>query len=454
MIIRHMKKTGKVVLSAILASALVLGSTAVSPSSFAGIEVVKNNKALGSGAKIEAIEQGKTVYVPLKRIFTALGAKISYNSQSKVIDVTMNGKKFSFKEGQKAFTANGKSLVLVAPVILIKGESYLPAHAVEQVAGVKLIRKNNQLSVTAIPQTPLKVGTITGPTGIAMAKLIDDSYIGENVKLSFDMESNATLMPAKLLKKELDIAFVPTNMASIIYNKSQGQVVLLSTNIWGLLSVVSTDPKIKSWDDLKGKQIDIFGQGATPEIAFKALAEANGLDPKKDLTYKMSYDTPATLVAAMASGNTKSGVAVLAEPFTSLLLQKNKNAKILFDVQTQWKKSYGLGFPMSSLVVRKEFLEAHPEVVDNFIREFANNLTYANNNPEAIGKLVEKMPELPFAASVVADSIPRSDYQYQSATSAKPAVAKYLKALYDFDPQTVGGKLPADDFYSIIQLDY
>lgn len=454
MMIRHMKKMGKVLLSAILASSLVLGSTAVSPSSFAGIEVVKNNKALGSGAKIEAIEQGKTVYVPLKRIFTALGAKISFNSQSKVIDVAMNGKKFSFKEGQKAFTANGRSLVLVAPVILIKGESYLPAHAVEQVAGVKLIRKNNQLSVTAIPQTPLKVGTITGPTGIAMAKLIDDSYIGENVKLSFNMEANATLMPAKLLKKELDIAFVPTNMASIIYNKSQGQVVLLSTNIWGLLSVVSTDPKIKTWDDLKGKQIDIFGQGATPEIAFKALAEANGLDPKKDLTYKMSYDTPATLVAAMASGNTKSGVAVLAEPFTSLLLQKNKNAKILFDVQTEWKKSYGLGFPMSSLVVRKEFLESHPEVVDNFIREFANNLTYANNNPEAIGKLVEKMPELPFAASVVADSIPRSDYQYQSAASAKPAVAKYLKALYDFDPQTVGGKLPADDFYSIIQLDY
>lgn len=451
---KTIKASSKGILASLLAMALVVGSVAATPASYAGIEVVKNNKALGSGAKIEAIEKNQTVYVPLKRMFTALGAKISFNSQTKVIEVAMNGKKFNFKEGQKAFTANGKSLVLVAPVILIKGESYLPAHAVEQVAGVKLTRKNNQLSVTAIPQTPLKVGTITGPTGIAMAKLIDDSYLGENVKVAFDMESNATLMPAKLLKKELDIAFVPTNMASIIYNKSQGQVVLLSTNIWGLLSVVTTDPKIKTWNDLKGKQVDIFGQGATPEIAFKALAEANGLDPKKDLSYKMSYDTPATLVAAMASGNTKNGVAVLAEPFTSLLLQKNKNAKILFDVQTEWKKGYGLGFPMSSLVVRKQFLEEHPEVVDNFIREFANNLAFANGNPAEIGKLVEKMPELPFTASVVADSIPRSDYQYQSATSAKAAVSKYLKALYDFDPQTVGGKLPADDFYSVIQLDY
>lgn len=448
-----MRQLSKRVLISALTAGLLLSSISVS-GSYAGIEVVKNNKAISSGAKIEAIEKNATVYVPLKRLFTALGAKISYNAQSKLIEVTMNGKKFSFKEGQKAFTANGKSLVLAAPVILIKGESYLPAHAVEQVAGVKLVRKNNQLSVTAIPQTPLRVGTITGPTGIAMAKLIDDSYLGENVKLSFDMESNATLMPAKLLKKELDIAFVPTNMASIVYNKSQGQVVLLSTNIWGLLSVVSTDPKIKGWDDLKGKQIDIFGQGATPEIAFKALAEANGLDIKKDLSYKMAYDTPATLVAAMASGNTKNGVAVLAEPFTSLLLQKNKNAKILFDVQTEWKKSYGLGFPMSSLVVRKEFLEEHPEVVANFVREFSNNLSYANSNPAAIGKLVEKMPELPFAATVVADSIPRSDYQYQSAASAKAAVAKYLKALYEYDPQTVGGKLPADDFYSVIQLDY
>lgn len=450
-----MKWTKKMSLNAtaLLTALALVGSSVVMPS-YAGIEVIKNNKALVSGQKVEAVVKNNETYVPLKRIFTALGAKVDYNKSNKAITVQMNGKTFSFWLGQTTFTSNGKTLQLSAKPIMIGTESYLPAHAVEQVAGVKLARKSNQLSVSAIPDTPLRVGTITGPTGIAMAKLIDDNYLGENIKVSYDLEANSTLLPAKLLKKELDIAFVPTNMASILYNKSKGDVVLLSTNIWGLLSVVTTDPQIKTWNDLKGKQIDIFGQGATPEIAFKALAEENKLDLKKDLSFKMAYDTPATLVAAIASGKTKDGVAVLAEPFTSLALSKNKNARILFDVQTEWKKSYGLGFPMSSLVVRKEFLENHPEVVETFMREFAYNLKYANAHPSDIGKLVEKMPELPFASAIVSASIPRSDYQYKSAAEAKSAVSKYLKALYDFDAQTIGGKVPADDFYVAIPSDY
>lgn len=437
-----------------MSALLLVGVMLTTQMSFAGIEVVKNNKALVSGEKIEAVVKGNTLMVPLKKVFTALGAKISYETKSKAIIVKMNGKTFQFWVGKDTFTADGKVLNLDANVQLVGSDAYVPAHSVEQVAGVDLSRKNNQLSITAEPAVALKVGTITGPTGIAMAKLINDNYLGENVKVSFDMDANSQLLPAKLLKKELDIAFVPTNMASIVYNKSGGDVVLLSANIWGLLSVVTTDPNIKTWSDLKGKQVDIFGQGATPEIAFKALLEDQKMDPKKDVTYKMSYDTPGTLVAAMASGNTKNGVAVLAEPFTSMLLAKNKNARVLFDVQTEWKKSFGVGFPMSSLVVRKEFLEKHPEVVATFLREFSNNLAYANANPAEIGKLVAKMPILPFEASVVASSIPRSDYKYQSAVDAKAAIEKYLKVLYDFDPASVGGKMPTSDFYSKVTLDY
>ncbi len=446
------RKFGAKALAMLMALAM-LGTNWQVPS-FASIEVIKNNKVLQSGQKVEAIVKNNELYVPLKRIFTALGAKVSYVNQTKAITVQMNGKTFSFWVGKTTFTSNGKTLQLAAKPIMIGSEAYVPAHAVEQVAGVQLDRKNNQLTVKAIPDTPLRVGTITGPTGIAMAKLIDDQYLGENIKVSYELESNSTLLPAKLLKKELDIAFVPTNMASIVYNKSKGDVVLLSTNIWGLLSVVTTDPTIKTWKDLKGKQIDIFGQGATPEIAFKALAEENQLDLKKDLSFKMAYDTPATLVAAFAGGKTKDGVAVLAEPFTSLALSKNKNARILFDVQTEWKKSYGLGFPMSSLVVRKEFLEKHPEVVETFMREFAYNLAFANQHPADIGKLVEKMPELPFSQAIVKESIPRSDYQYKSSKEAKAAVSKYLKTLLDYDPQTIGGKLPGDDFYVTIPSRY
>lgn len=431
----------------------LIGVLLISQFSFAGIGIQKDNKPLGKTAA-EAIKKEDHLMVPLKDVFTSLGATVSYETKTKKIIVKNGSKSFEFLAGKSTFKTAGKTLNMASATDIIKNRAYVPAHVVGQVMGTEVQYQNGKLQLGKSASTAVRVGTINGPTGIAMAKMIDDSYLGENAKVTYDMEANAQLLPAKLLKKELDIALVPTNMASIIYNKSKGEVVLLSTDIWGLLSVVTTDSKIKSWNDLKGKQIDIFGQGATPEIAFKALVEDNKMDPKKDMTYKMAYDTPATLVAAMASDNTKDGVAVLAEPFTSMLLAKNKNARILFDVQTEWKKSFGLGFPMSSIVVRKEFLNEHPELVQAFLREFAYNLNYANANPSEVGKLVEKMPELTFTASIVTASIPRSDFRYESADGAKAAVSKYLKALYDYDPQTIGGKLPADDFYAKVPMNY
>ncbi len=429
------------------------GIMLVSQLSFAGVAIQKDNKPLGTTA-VEAVKKDDHLMVPLKEVFTSLGATVSYDVKTRKITVKKGSKTFEFLAGKNTFKTGGKTLSMASATDIIKNRAYVPAHVVGQVMGTEVSYQNGKLQLGKAEATAVKVGTINGPTGIAMAKMIDDSYLGENAKVSYDMEANAQLLPAKLLKKELDIALVPTNMAAILYNKSKGDVVLLSSDIWGLLSVVTTDPKIKTWNDLKGKQIDIFGQGATPEIAFKALVEDNKMDPKKDMTYKMAYDTPATLVAAMASDNTKDGVAVLAEPFTSMLLAKNKNARVLFDVQTEWKKGFSLGFPMSSIVVRKEFLNEHPELVQAFLREFAYNLNYANANPSEVGKLVEKMPELTFTAQIVTASIPRSDFRYESADSAKAAVAKYLKVLYDYDPQTIGGKLPTDDFYAKVPMNY
>lgn len=430
----------------------VTGILVMSQLSFAGVSIQKNNQPISGAAT--AFQKSGHLMVPLKEVFTSLGASVNYVAKEKKTVVKHSGKTFEFWTGKTSFKANGKTLHMVSAAEVVQGKTFVPAHVIGQVTGVEVSYSNGKLQLGKKASTAVRVGTINGPTGIAMAKMIDDSYLGENAKVSYDMEANAQLLPAKLLKKELDIALVPTNMASILYNKSKGEVVLISTDIWGLLSVVSTDPSIRTWEDLKDKQIDIFGQGATPEIAFKALVEDHKMNPKKDMTYKMAYDTPGTLVAAMAANKTKDGVAVLAEPFTSMLIAKNKNAKIIFDVQSEWKKSFGVGFPMSSIVVRKDFLNAHPELVQAFLREFAVNLNYANANPSEIGKLVAKMPELTFEADVVTASIPRSDFRYESAADAKSAVAKYLKVLYDYDPQTIGGKMPADDFYAKVPVNY
>lgn len=443
-----MKKKRVLIFTLILS--LLLGTQGT----FASVNIYKGTSPLISGKTVSTIKTGNVLMVPAKEVFTNLGLKVTYDATGKKMTVKGSKRTFEFWSGKNYFKAGTVNLNMDGAASIVKNVFYVPAHVVGQVSGYEAKLSGGKLTLTAAKQTTLNVGTISGPTGIAMAKMINQGYLGEQAKVNYEIESNAQLLPAKLLKKELDIAFVPTNMASIVYNKSKGEVVLLSTNIWGLLSVVTTDPKVKSWSDLKGKQIDIFGQGATPEIAFKALSESHNLNPKKDMTYKMAYDTPATLVAALASGNTKNGIGVLAEPFTSMLLAKNKNARIIADFQSDWKRSYESDFPMSSIVVRKDFLNEHPEIVSAFVREFSKSLVYANKYPKEIGKFVKLLPELPFESSIVAASIPRSDFRYVSAINAKKSVSKYLQILYLFDKATIGGQMPGNDFYTKVPITY
>lgn len=398
---------------------------------------------------------GANLMLPLRDTLEGMGATVSYDGSDKSIGIEKNGIKAKVYVGENKLVIGEHTLPMVEKIILKDGRTLISAEAVAQIMGVTLSKEGEEIQIKDVEKTPLNVAVINGPTGIAMAQMMQQNYLGENVKVQYEVVKNPQVLPAKLLKKEADIAFVPTNMAAILYNKSEGEIVTLCADIWGLLSIVTTDEKIQSWADLKGKQIDIFGQGATPEIAVKALLQKNGLDPEKDVSYKFSYDTPATLAAAVAGDQLKDKVAAIAEPFATIAAMKNEKVRVLYSVKDEWEKAFeGLGFPMGVVVVRKEFLQNHPEIIRAFERTLGVSVAYANNHPAEIGDIVETLQELPFKKPVVAKSIPRSGFKHQNAIEAKRALEQYLKTLFEFNPKTIGGKMPADDFYGEIKLPY
>lgn len=429
---------------------LIIGQTA-----FADVAMKLDGKALALKYKVNPMRIGNTMMLPLRDTFEALGATVTFDTATQTAIITKNTLSARFKIGESSFFVNGKKLMMDQKSQIKSGRFFVPAHVVEQVFGVAMVATKDQLAMTTNKKEKFRIATLNGPTGVAMAQLITNNYLGENADLSYEVLANPQLLPAKLIKGEIDMAFMPTNMASIVYNQSKGQVAIVSTNIWGLLSVITTDPQIKSWSDLKGKQIDIFGQGATPEVAFKALAEANGLNPKSDLSYKFAYDTASTLATALASGQVKDGVAVLPEPAASIALAKNKNARVLYAFDDAWKAAFnGQGMPMNVVVVRREFLDKNQDLVRSFLREFKTDIANMNANPKAIAKLVDQLPQLNFAAAIVEDAIPRSGYRFETASASKIAIQKYLKVLLDFEPKTIGGKVPGDDFYIDVFTDY
>ena len=76
----------------------------------------------------------------------------------------------------------------------------------------------------------IRVSVLNGTTGFGAAKLMNDAK-NENAALnySFKVETDASVINAALINNEIDIAALPTNASSTIYNKTKGGVKITGT---------------------------------------------------------------------------------------------------------------------------------------------------------------------------------------------------------------------------------
>ena len=113
----------------------------------------------------------------------------------------------------------------------------------------------------------IRVGALTGPTAMGMVKLMDESDKGESENTyEFKLQSEASAFVSALAKGEIDIAAVPANLASVVYNNTDGAVKLLAINTLGVLYIVERGESVSSLADLAGKTIYATGEGAAPEF--------------------------------------------------------------------------------------------------------------------------------------------------------------------------------------------
>ena len=84
---------------------------------------------------------------------------------------------------------------------------------------------------------------------------------------SFQIAASADEVTPKLVQGDLDIAAVPANLSSILYNNTKGKVQVLAVNTLGVLYIVENGETVQSAADLKGKTIYASGKGSTPELS-------------------------------------------------------------------------------------------------------------------------------------------------------------------------------------------
>lgn len=285
-----------------------------------------------------------------------------------------------------------------------------------------------------------KVVALKGPTGMGMAKLISDA----DAKYSFELTSMPDDVASSLISGTVDIAALPTNLASVIYNKTKGGVKVIALNTLGVLHIINSDGTIASIDDLKGKTIGATGQASTPEYVLNYVLKANGIDPEKDVTINY-YTDHAELATHMISGDVTIGM--LPEPQVSTVLMKNANCKSVIDLTSEWEKvSPNSALVQGCIVVRSDFLDTYPDSVKNFLDEYKASVEYATTNAEAPDTIANL--GIVGSAAIAKSAIPGANICYvDSEDNMKEKLSGFLNVLFEANPKSVGGALPGDDFY-------
>jgi len=288
--------------------------------------------------------------------------------------------------------------------------------------------------------------TLKGPSAMAMIKMIEEKpVLNARYNTVFEIKNEPNQVKALILKGTPDFAVVPTTMAALLYNMGQ-DYILAAIPVWGSLYLFGNDTTIRSWNDLKDKRISLMSKGNTPDVLFRYLASANGLDPEKDLQLDYSFPGHIELANAISSGI--SDLGVISEPMVSLVQQKNPMVKPLMDLNREWEKKFGdtIPFAQTALLVKKEFLAQHPEEVAEYLRKTEESVNWVNHFPNEAASMIKKYDILPDSVLAL-NSIPRCNIKYASAEQEKSGIQEYLKVFYTFNPLIIGGKLPDEKFY-------
>lgn len=173
------------------------------------------------------------------------------------------------------------------------------------------------------------------------------------------------------------------------------------------------------------------------------MLSQNGIDPDNDITVEWKSE-PTEVVATLKK--TGSGIALLPQPFATVAASSIEGLRTVVDVNSAWNDlNTGCDFITGVAVVRREFAQAHPELIKTFLEEYEASVAYVNANVDDAALLVEKNNIVKSAVAKVA--IPKCNITFVTGAEMKTKVSGFLSILYEMKPASVGGALPADDFY-------
>lgn len=301
--------------------------------------------------------------------------------------------------------------------------------------------ESESVAAASAEDAVIRVGALKGPTSMGLVNMMD-----EHPEYSYTMETAADAITAGIVSGDLDIALVPANLASVLYNKTQGGISVIDINTTSVLYIVSSDENLASMKDLAGKTVYLTGKGTTPDYVLQYLLAANDMSAD-DVT--LEYKPEATEVASVLAED-PDAIGLLPQPFVTAACMQNDQLKVVLSLEDEWEKVQSGSIVTGVTIVRNEFLSEHQDLVDEFLAAHEKSAYEVNDNPAAAA---EKIVELGIVAKqpIAEKAIPMCGITCIAGDDMKASLSAYLEVLHGQAPESVGGTLPADDFYYGVQ---
>ncbi|MEY8436720.1 MqnA/MqnD/SBP family protein [Atopobiaceae bacterium 24-176] len=290
----------------------------------------------------------------------------------------------------------------------------------------------------------VRVAGLKGPTTIGLVDLMAKAKDGQTQDFyEFTVSGTPDEVVQKVVSGDVDVALVPSNLAAVLYQKTDGKVVAIDVNTLSPLCAVTAAEGVTDVGDLAGRTVYISGKGATPEYTLNYLLEGAGVAGSANVQYKSEH---AEVVAALAED--PDAVAVLPQPFATVAISKVPGAAVAFNLGEAWKEvaPKGSELVMGVTVTRADFMAEHADAVSRFVECQRESVDSVLADPEAAAKLVVEQGIIDNEA-VAAKAIPQCGLACLTGKDMKDALSGYLSVLFDADPASVGGGMPEDDFY-------
>ena len=288
----------------------------------------------------------------------------------------------------------------------------------------------------------VNIGVLKGPTGMSAAWLMDqnDQKLSAN-EYNFTVAGTPDAITGQLINGDMDIAALPTNAISALYNKTEGKISVLGVNALGVLYILENGNSINSVSDLAGKTVLASGKGSTAEYVINYILEKNGVIA--EIVWAAEHSEAATLAL---KGD--YDIVMLPEPFVTNVTAKSDAFRVALDLTEEWEALGNGELTMGGIAVRTAFLEEHPDAVKAFVDEYGKSVAFTNSQPEDAAKLIAKYEIA--AEEVAKNAIPRCNIVWLHGKDYKAVLENFLGVVYNANPAGIGGKMPGNDFY----LDY